>query len=77
MANPADTATRLSDRVEQIQEAARNQALTLATHRHALRGLLEGVETARQSFPRGSREERIFTGAIAGWDDAARTVLGE
>lgn len=72
----ADT-IRLHRHAEEIREVARSSALALANHRAALRGLVEGVETARMSFPRGSREERILTGAIGGWDAAARSVLGE
>lgn len=62
---------------EELYAIARAHVEVMANAREALAGLLEGVETARQSFPRGSREERIITGALAGWDEAARRVLGE
>lgn len=70
------TELELVQDMDEVTEAARNQEQALSDHRVALHRLLEGVETAKQSFPKGSREERILTGAIAGWDGAARAVLG-
>lgn len=72
-----DQVVQLNAEMNSVREAAQSQEMKLADTRLALRGLLEGVETARASFTRGSREERIVAGAIAGWDAAARVVLGE
>jgi hypothetical protein len=62
----------LAEEYEDVRAAA---VLELVQHRMALRGLLDAVETAKESLPPAART--VLRGALAGREDAARVVLGE